>query len=56
MSVQQQIKVAIIGAGGWGLQHARIFAARPDVALCAIVGRTVERTEARAAQFGTRVP
>jgi predicted dehydrogenase len=54
MSAQQQIKVAVIGAGGWGLQHARIFAARPDVALCAVVGRTAERTEARAAQFGTR--
>jgi len=50
----QQIKVAIIGAGGWGLQHARIFAGRPDVDLCAVVGRTPERTEARAAQFGTR--
>ncbi len=54
MSAQQQIKVAVIGAGGWGRQHARIFAARPDVHLCAIVGRTKERTEARAAEFDTR--
>jgi predicted dehydrogenase len=54
MSMQQQIKVAVIGAGGWGRQHARIFAARPDVHLCAIVGRTPERTAARAAEFGTR--
>jgi myo-inositol 2-dehydrogenase/D-chiro-inositol 1-dehydrogenase len=53
MSVQQQIKVAIIGAGGWGRQHARIFAARPDTHLCAVVGRTAERTTARAAEFGT---
>jgi myo-inositol 2-dehydrogenase / D-chiro-inositol 1-dehydrogenase len=54
MSAQQQINIAVIGAGGWGLQHARIFAARPDVNLCAVVGRTAERTAARAAQFGTR--
>lgn len=54
MSTQQQIKVAVIGAGGWGRQHARIFAARPDVHLCAIVGRTAERTEARAAEYGVR--
>ncbi len=54
MSTQQQIKIAVIGAGNWGRQHARIFAARPDVHLCAVVGRTRERTEARAAEFGTR--
>ena len=54
MSEHERIKVALIGAGGWGQQHARIFAARPDVDLCAIVGRTAQRTQARAAQFGTR--
>jgi len=48
------IKVALVGAGGWGRQHARIFAARPDVEFCAIVGRTTEKTRARAAQYGTR--
>ncbi len=48
------IKVALVGAGGWGLQHARIFAARPDIDFRAIVGRTPEKTRARAAQFGTR--
>ena len=47
-----RVKVALIGAGGWGLQHARIFSERPDVDLCAIAGRTPERTRARAAQFG----
>jgi myo-inositol 2-dehydrogenase / D-chiro-inositol 1-dehydrogenase len=54
MSEQHRIKVALIGAGGWGLQHARIFAARPDVDFCAIVGRSRERTQARAHVFGTR--
>lgn len=49
-----RIKVALIGAGGWGLQHARIFAERDDIDFCAIAGRTPERTEARAARFGVR--
>ena len=40
VNVTQPIKVALVGAGGWGRQHARIFAARPDVAFCAIVGGT----------------
>ena len=48
------IKIALIGAGGWGRQHARIFGERPDVNFCAIAGRTPERTEARAEQFGVR--
>jgi len=47
-----RIKVALIGAGGWGRQHARIFAARQDVDFCAVVGRTPERTRARAEEFG----
>src|SRR5919107_24504 len=47
-----QTKVALIGAGGWGRQHARILARRQDVAFCAVVGRTQERTRARAEEFG----
>lgn len=54
MSTHARIKIALIGAGGWGMQHARIFAARPDVDFCAIAGRTAERTMARADQFGVR--
>ena len=54
MNNQKRIKVALVGAGGWGLQHARIFAARPDIDFCAIVGRTLEKTRARAEQFGAR--
>jgi predicted dehydrogenase len=52
MSKQRPIKIALIGAGGWGLQHARIFSARPDIDFCAIVGRTEEKTKQRAAEFG----
>lgn len=47
------LRVAVVGAGGWGEQHARIFARRPDTELCAIVGRDPERTAARAARYGT---
>ena len=48
-----RVKVALIGAGVWGMQHARVFAGRQDVDLCAVVGRTPERTRARAEEFGT---
>jgi myo-inositol 2-dehydrogenase / D-chiro-inositol 1-dehydrogenase len=47
-----RLKVALIGAGAWGMQHARIFAGRRDVDLCAVVGRTLEKTRARAEEFG----
>jgi predicted dehydrogenase len=47
-------RVALIGAGGWGEQHARVLSAHPDVELCAIVGRTREKTAARAARYGAR--
>jgi predicted dehydrogenase len=50
----ERIKVALIGAGGWGRQHARVFSDRSDVEFCAIVGRTPEKTQARAAEFGVR--
>ena len=49
-----RIKVALVGAGGWGYQHARVFSARDDVALCAVAGRSEERTKARAEQFDLR--
>lgn len=49
-----KLKVAVVGAGGWGRQHARVWAERPDVELCAIGGRTREKTAARAAEYGVR--
>jgi predicted dehydrogenase len=48
------LKVAVIGAGGWGRQHARVFSGRADVELCAVVARHEERARARAAEWGTR--
>jgi predicted dehydrogenase len=35
-----------------GTQHARVYAQRPDVDLCAVVGRTPERAATRAGEFG----
>jgi predicted dehydrogenase len=49
-----KLKIALVGAGGWGHQHARILAGRKDVDFCAIVGRTLEKTRTRAEQFGVR--
>jgi myo-inositol 2-dehydrogenase/D-chiro-inositol 1-dehydrogenase len=49
-----RLKVGLIGAGGWGRQHARVFSAHPDVEFCAVVGRTEEKTHARAAEYGVR--
>jgi predicted dehydrogenase len=46
------LRVAVVGAGGWGEQHARVFSSRDDTELVAVVGRTPERTAARAARYG----
>jgi len=52
--VSGRTRVAIVGAGLWGRQHARVFSARPDVDVVAVVGRNRGRAEARAAELGTR--
>ena len=46
--------MGIVGAGNWGLQHARVFSSRDDVEVCAVVGRTPDKTALRAEQFGAR--
>lgn len=53
---KRRIRVAVIGPGGWGGQHVRIFGGRSDTDLVAIVGRDPRRTaetatEANAAAF-----
>ena len=50
----RKVKVCLIGAGQWGRQHARVFSQRPDVTLCAVAGRSLEKTQARAGEFGLR--
>ena len=47
------VRVAVVGAGEWGRQHARIFTERDDTALVAICGRNTERTAARAGEYDT---
>ncbi|TBL76101.1 Gfo/Idh/MocA family protein [Paenibacillus thalictri] len=54
MSDRKRMKVALIGAGGWGRQHARIFQDRADVDFCAIVGRNPAKTKKRADEYGTK--
>jgi len=51
---QKKIKVALVGAGEWGKQHARILAADPRVDFCAIAGRSEEKTHRRAEEYGVR--
>ena len=43
------LRVAVVGPGGWGRQHVRIFSGRPDTELVAIVGRDPDRTTLQAA-------
>lgn len=47
------LRVAVVGTGGWGEQHARVFADRTDTVLCGVVGRDPDRTAARAQAYGT---
>ncbi len=48
---QASIKTVIVGAGGWGRQHARALLAHPDIDLRAVMARTPEKAAARAAEF-----
>jgi predicted dehydrogenase len=47
------LRVAVVGPGGWGRQHVRIFSQRPDTELVAVVGRDPQRTARAAAVAGT---
>ena len=48
------MKVALVGTGGWGREHARILSQRPDVEFAAICGRSPEKTRDRAAAYGVK--
>ncbi|HEX8916790.1 MAG TPA: Gfo/Idh/MocA family oxidoreductase [Humisphaera sp.] len=54
MTTASRTRIAIVGAGNWGYQHARVFSARPDCEVVGVFGRTREKVEARAAAFGAR--
>ena len=45
---ERPLRVAVVGPGGWGRQHVRIFSGRPDTEVVAIVGRDPERTSSQA--------
>lgn len=52
--MNQSLRVAVVGTGEWwGREHARVFSSRPDVELCAIVGRREGPARARANEFAT---
>ncbi|MDQ6796203.1 MAG: Gfo/Idh/MocA family oxidoreductase [Chloroflexota bacterium] len=52
---ESRLRVAVVGTGTWwGRQHLRAFAERPDVEIVAVVGRSPEKTRARADIVGAR--
>ncbi len=53
MIAERKLRIAVVGTGEWwGYHHARIYHSRPDTELVGILGRTQEKAEARAAEFG----
>ncbi|MEP6482444.1 MAG: Gfo/Idh/MocA family oxidoreductase [Rhodoglobus sp.] len=48
------LRVAVVGTGGWGAEHTRIFSRRADTELVAVVGRDPQKTADRAAAYGSR--
>jgi predicted dehydrogenase len=53
-SLGDRVRIALVGTGGWGREHARILAQRPDVEFVGLCGRSPEKTAARAAEHGVR--
>jgi myo-inositol 2-dehydrogenase/D-chiro-inositol 1-dehydrogenase len=50
----RRLRVAVVGTGEWwGREHARVWSKRNDADLCAVVGRTADKAEQRAAEFDT---
>lgn len=55
IAAEPPLRVAVVGTGGWwGRQHLRALADRPDVEVVAVVGRSIQKAEARAALVGAR--
>jgi predicted dehydrogenase len=50
--MSERLRIAVVGTGGWGEEHARIFSRRPDTELVGVVGRDAGRTAARALAYG----
>lgn len=52
MPAIEPIPVAVVGAGSFGRQHARVYASLPEARLVAVVDRDADRAAAVAAEFG----
>ncbi len=50
--MSDRTRVAVVGAGLWGRNHARVFASHPYSQLVAVCGRSEAKTRARAEEFG----
>ena len=47
----KKVKVALIGTGGWSLQHCRVLTQHTQVEFCGILGRDKQRTKKKADLF-----
>ncbi len=54
MTLQPRLRIAIVGAGIWGEQHARALSARADVDLVGIMSRDAAKAAARATRYRSR--
>lgn len=54
MEEMKKLKVAVIGTGFWGKNHARVYKELPNTELVAICDVNAERAKAIAAQFGVK--
>ncbi len=52
---EQPVRVAVVGAGSMGANHARVYSTLKDVELVAIVDADLERAAAVASRYGGRV-
>lgn len=52
MSTAEPIPVAVVGAGNFGRQHARVYAALPEAELIAVVDRDIARAQQVASEYG----
>lgn len=52
MSAVEPIPVAVVGAGNFGRQHARVYAALPEANLLAVVDRDLARARRVADEYG----
>lgn len=54
MNIEKKIKLAVIGVGHHGRQHARVFATMPDVTLQAVVDLDRDRADEEAVKYSSQ--